>query len=78
MENKKVKKRMKGTVVSDKTDKTATVLVSRFVKHPRYGRYMKVSKKHKAHDEENKCKVGDKVVIEECRPLSKDKHFKVI
>jgi len=69
---------LKGTVVSDKMDKTVVVSVSRFVKHPKYGKYYKVSKKYKAHDEENKYKIGDEVTIVETRPISKDKKFKVI
>lgn len=69
---------LKGTVVSDKMDKTVVVSVSRFVKHPKYGKYYKVSKKYKAHDEDNKCKIGDEVEIVETRPISKDKKFKVI
>ncbi|MBI2046416.1 MAG: 30S ribosomal protein S17 [Parcubacteria group bacterium] len=71
-------KRLRGVVVSDKMDKTVVVLVNRFVKHPKYQKYIKQSKKYKAHDEENKHKVGDTVEIEETRPLSKDKHFKVL
>ena len=69
---------LKGVVVSDKMDKTVVVSVSRFVKHPLYGKFYKVSKKYKAHDEENKYKTGDKVEIVETRPISKDKKFKVI
>jgi len=69
---------LKGVVVSDKMDKTVVVSVSRFIKHPKYGKYYKVNKKYKAHDEENKCKLGDKVEITETRPISKDKRFKVI
>lgn len=75
---KKNKKILTGVVVSDKMDKTVNVLVSRFVKHPKYGKYMKVSKKYKAHDEENKYKEGDNVSIEETKPMSKDKSFIVI
>lgn len=71
-------KKLKGIVVSDKMDKTAVVLVNRYVKHPKYKKYVKISKKYKAHDEEKKYKVGDVVIIEECRPISKDKHFKVL
>ncbi len=79
METKKIKGNiLKGVVVSDKMDKTITVSVARFVKHPLYGKFYKVSKKYKAHDEENKYKVGDKVEIVETRPISKDKHFKVL
>ena len=68
---------LKGVVVGDKMDKTVVVSVSRFIKHPLYGKFYKVSKKYKAHDEENKYKVGDKVEIVETRPISKDKRFKV-
>lgn len=72
------RKQLQGTVVSDKMMKTVTVLVNRFVKHPKYGKFMNISKKYKAHDEAGTWKVGDKVTIEECRPISKDKSFKVI
>ncbi len=75
VKNKKV---LSGVIVSDKMDKTVTVLVNRFVKHPKYGKFMKISKKYKAHDEENKYNEGDKVQIEETNPISKDKTFKVI
>ena len=76
--NIKNKRVMEGVVVSDKMDKTVTVLVKRFLKHQKYGKFMKWSKKYKAHDPENKYKEGDKVIIEECRPISKDKSFSVI
>ncbi|HEV7702159.1 MAG TPA: 30S ribosomal protein S17 [Candidatus Paceibacterota bacterium] len=69
---------LKGKVVGDKMDKTVVVSVSRFIKHPLYGKFYKVSKKYKAHDEENKSKVGDTVEMIEVRPMSKDKRFKVI
>jgi len=69
---------LKGVVISDKMDKTVVVFVSRFIKHPKYGKYYKVNKKYKAHDEENKCKMGDKVEITETRPISKDKKFKIL
>ncbi|MEI6280534.1 MAG: 30S ribosomal protein S17 [bacterium] len=69
---------LKGVVVSDKMSKTIVVSVSRFIKHPLYGKFYKVSKKYKAHDEENKYKVGDNVEIIETRPISKDKRFKVV
>ena len=69
---------LKGVVTSDKMDKTVVVSVSRFIKHPLYGKFYKVSKKYKAHDEENKFKVGDTVEIVETRPISKDKKFKVV
>ncbi|MCX6752891.1 MAG: 30S ribosomal protein S17 [Candidatus Nomurabacteria bacterium] len=69
---------LSGTVVSDKMDKTVVVSVSRFIKHPKYGKYYTVSKKYKAHDEENTFKKGDKVSIMETRPISKDKKFRVM
>lgn len=69
---------LKGVVVSDKMQKTIVVSVSRFVKHPLYGKFYQVNKKYKAHDEENKYKVGDKVEIVETKPISKDKHFTVV
>jgi small subunit ribosomal protein S17 len=69
---------LSGVVVSDKMDKTIVVSVSRFVKHPKYGKFYKINKKYKAHDAENKYKIGDKVEIMETRPISKDKKFKVV
>jgi len=66
---------LKGTVVSDKMKKTVVVKVDDFKKHPRYNRYYKASKKYKAHDENGEFHVGDKVLIKETRPISKDKHF---
>ena len=69
---------LKGVVVSDKMQKTIVVKVSRFIKHPLYGKFYQVSKKYKAHDEENKYKIGDQVEIVETKPISKDKHFKVV
>jgi len=67
-----------GVVVGDKMNKTVVVSVSRFVKHPKYGKFYKIDKRYKAHDEENKYKIGDKVTITETRPISKDKRFKVV
>ena len=67
----------KGIVVSDKADKTVVVLVTRFKEHPKYKKRYKISKRYKAHDEENKCKVGDEVTIQECKPISKDKKWRV-
>jgi small subunit ribosomal protein S17 len=69
---------LKGVVVSDKMDKTIVVSVSRFVKHPLYGKYYQINKKYKAHDEGNTYKVGEKVEIVETRPISKDKKYKVV
>jgi small subunit ribosomal protein S17 len=74
----KNKKKFSGVIVSDKMMKTVTVKVDRFVKHPKYGKYLTISKKYKAHDEAGAYKVGDAVIIEECRPISKDKSFVVV
>lgn len=67
-----------GKVVSNKMDKTITVLVERVVKHPVYGKYIKRSTKLMAHDEQNICQEGDVVSITSCRPLSKHKTFKLV
>ena len=72
------KRILTGTVVSDKTDKTVTVLVERKVKHPLYGKIIRRSKKYHAHDEANEYKAGDTVRIEETRPISKTKTWKVL
>jgi len=72
------KRVLTGTVVSDKTDKTVVVKVERKVKHPLYGKIIRRSKKYHAHDEDNSFKVGETVRIEETRPLSKLKNWKVI
>ena len=77
-EKKQKNKVLKGKVVSDKMDKTIVVAVSRFVEHPKYKKRLKIVKKYKAHDENNSKKIGDMVEIEETKPMSKDKHFKVI
>ena len=77
-EEKRNKKTISGTVVSDKMKDTAVVLVSRYVKHPKYQKFYKTSKKYKAQDTGNSKKVGDKIVIEETKPVSKTKKFKVI
>lgn len=69
---------LEGKVVSDKCEKTVTVLVERRVKDPRYGKILRRSAKYAAHDETNQWKIGDEVSIEECRPLSKSKRWKVI
>ena len=66
-----------GRVVSDKMDKTVTVLVERRVTHPLYGKVVTRSRKYHAHDEANECKEGDLVIIEECRPLSKTTAWRV-
>lgn len=72
------KRVLQGTVVSDKTDKTVTVLVERRVKHPLYGKIIRRSKKYHAHDEANAAKAGDVVRIEECAPVSKTKTWRVL
>lgn len=67
-----------GRVVSSKMDKTITVRVERLVKHPLYGKYIRRSTKLHAHDENNECNEGDVVVIQECRPLSKTKSWRLV
>ncbi len=69
---------LKGVVVSDKMDKTIVVSVSRLKKHPKYKKRYKIDKKYRVHDQENKYKTGDKVVIKESRPISKDKKWQVV
>jgi small subunit ribosomal protein S17 len=77
-EIKKSGKILEGTVVSTKMAKTVVVSVDRFVKVPKYGKYMTTSKRYKAHEESGKYKVGDKVKIMETKPISKDKNFIVV
>ena len=79
-DNKKtvIKKRFNGVVVSDKMDKTIVVRVNSVKVHPKYKKRYTVSKKYKVHDELNKFKEGDKVVFVECRPLSKNKRWRVL
>ncbi len=72
------KRILTGTVVSDKTDKTVTVLVERKVKHPLYGKIIRRSKKYHAHDEANAYRTGERVRIEETKPISKTKSWKVL
>lgn len=74
----KKRKSYKGIVISDKMDKTRVVLVTRTKKHPVYKKYIKYQKKFYAHDERNEYKIGDRVEIEETRPLSKLKRFRVV
>ncbi|NDV92063.1 30S ribosomal protein S17 [Alteromonas sp. 345S023] len=69
---------VQGRVVSNKMDKTITVVVERFVKHPIYGKFIKRSTKLHAHDESNVCNKGDVVTIRECRPLSKNKNWTLV
>ncbi len=74
-ETKKTKKVLKGVVLSDKMDKTVVVKTTRYVEHSKYGKRIKKNKTYKVHDETNSKKVGDKVEIEEIKPMSKEKHF---
>lgn len=76
-QSERIARALTGTVVSDKMNKTVTVLVERKVKHPLYGKIIRLSKKYHAHDENNEFHPGDVVVIEECRPLSRTKSWKV-
>jgi small subunit ribosomal protein S17 len=71
------KKTLVGLVASDKMDKTIVVEVVRRVQHPVYRKYIQQRRRYKAHDEENTCHVGDRVLIEECRPLSRDKRWRL-
>jgi len=73
-----IKRKLEGEVVSDKMDKTVVVVVTSVKIHPKYKKRYKSSRKYKAHDEKNQYKVGDVVIIEECRPLSKDKRWRVV
>jgi small subunit ribosomal protein S17 len=71
-------KTVEGRVVSNKMDKTVTVLVERLVKHALYGKYIRRSSKLHAHDEDNSCNEGDVVRVTECRPMSKTKNWRVV
>ena len=75
---KKIKRTFRGIVVSDKSDKTVVVRIDRVKMHSKYHKRYTVSKNFKAHDEKNEYKIGDKIIIQECRPLSKDKHWRVV
>ena len=69
---------LQGRVISDRMDKTVTVLIERRVKHPVYGKFMRRSTKVHAHDENNECRTGDVVTVEQCRPLSKSKTWRLV
>lgn len=73
-----MKRRLKGTVVSDKMNQTAVVAVEHLRKHPRYEKYFKITTRLKAHNADNQFKIGDGVVIEETRPISKEKRWKIV
>ena len=78
MEERNLRKTRVGVVVSDKMDKTIVVAVEDHVKHPLYNKIVKRTYKLKAHDEENKCNIGDRVKVMETRPLSKDKRWRLV
>ncbi|OGT56831.1 MAG: 30S ribosomal protein S17 [Gammaproteobacteria bacterium RIFCSPHIGHO2_12_FULL_43_28] len=78
IELKKEPRTIVGTVISDKMDKTIVVQIERKVKHPLYGKYVRRYSKMYAHDEENACKIGDLVMIQHSRPLSKTKRWKLV
>jgi small subunit ribosomal protein S17 len=77
-EKRSARKVREGLVVSDKMDKTAVVAIVRLKRHPLYGRVQRVTKKIKAHDESNECKIGDRVRIMETRPISKQKNWRIL
>ncbi len=77
-EKRSARKVREGLVVSDKMEKTAVVAIVRLKRHPLYGRVQRVTKKFKAHDESNECKIGDRVRIMETRPISKQKNWRVL
>ena len=74
----KAARTLTGRVSSDKMDKTITVVVERLVRHPVYGKYLRRSTKLHAHDENNECRMGDLVMIEQCRPLAKTKAWRLV
>jgi small subunit ribosomal protein S17 len=78
MSEQNTNRTLQGRVVSDKMDKTVTVMVERKVKHPIYGKFVRRSTKVHAHDENNECMIGDVVVVEQCRPLSKSKTWRFV
>ena len=77
-EQETLNRTLQGHVVSDKMDKSITVKVERRVKHPIYGKFVRRSTKVHAHDENNECGIGDVVVVEQCRPLSKSKTWRLV
>ena len=77
MSEQKVKRTKQGMVVSDKMDKTVVVAVEHLRRHRLYGRHVRRTHRFKAHDETNQCKIGDSVIIEEARPMSRDKRWRV-
>jgi small subunit ribosomal protein S17 len=77
-DNKKGQRTLVGRVVSDKMDRTVSVAIERLIKHPMYGKYIRRTSKVLAHDANNECKPGDRVAISECKPISKNKSWKVV
>jgi small subunit ribosomal protein S17 len=77
MDKRGNKRTIQGVVIKDKMDKTVVVLTERLVKHPKFHKYMRKHVRYKAHDEQNDCNVGDKVLIVESRPLSRQKRWRV-
>jgi len=78
MSEEKTVRTLAGRVISDKMDRTVTVMVERRVKHPLYGKYIRRSTKLHVHDENNDCNIGDEVTISECRPMSKTKSWRLV
>lgn len=74
----KVRRTVVGRVVSDKMNKSVSVSIERLIKHPTYGKYVRRTGKVMAHDENNECRIGDRVAIAECRPISKNKAWEVV
>jgi small subunit ribosomal protein S17 len=77
MSQRRIRKERQGVVVSNRMQKTVVVAVERMVMHPKYKKYIKARNKVKAHDEGNQCRIGDRVLIQETRPLSRDKRWRV-
>ena len=78
MSAEKLQRTLQGVVTSNKMEKSATVTIERRVKHPLYGKIIKRSTKLSVHDEANECGIGDTVIIEQCRPISKNKSWKLV
>ena len=77
-EERNNRRTLQGVVVSDKMEKTVVIKIERLTRHPLYAKVMKRARTFKAHDEKNECRVGDVVTIAECRPVSKDKSWRVV
>jgi small subunit ribosomal protein S17 len=77
MKSREQRRELEGNVVSDRMDKTVVVVVQRLVKHPLYHKYIRKKAHYKAHDAKNECRIGDRVLIVETRPLSRDKRWRI-